>query len=126
MLARAARCSPAAFLCRRTRDQFWCHYGGVIAGIAQLDTAAAEIPYLATTLAPVRCGGSFAEPIAAAYFCFCIAALRVQAAAADAEKKSNPMRNIRIEKLVINCCVGESGDRLTRAAKVRTFGRPAR
>merc|ERR1711988_243737 len=28
------------------------------------------------------------------------------------------MRNIRIEKLVINCCVGESGDRLTRAARV--------
>ncbi len=28
------------------------------------------------------------------------------------------MRDIRIEKLVINCCVGESGDRLTRAARV--------
>ena len=28
------------------------------------------------------------------------------------------MRQIRIEKLVINCCVGETGDRLTRAAKV--------
>merc|ERR1719408_121839 len=35
-----------------------------------------------------------------------------------AEKKENPMRHIRIEKLVINCCVGESGDRLTRAARV--------
>jgi hypothetical protein len=28
------------------------------------------------------------------------------------------MKKIFIEKVVINCCVGESGDRLTRAAKV--------
>lgn len=34
------------------------------------------------------------------------------------DKSANPMRALHIEKLCINCCVGESGDRLTRAAKV--------
>ncbi|KAK5582683.1 hypothetical protein RB653_004268 [Dictyostelium firmibasis] len=33
-------------------------------------------------------------------------------------KKDNVMRGLRIEKLVLNICVGESGDRLVRAAKV--------
>jgi len=34
------------------------------------------------------------------------------------DKSESIFRQIRIEKLVINICVGEAGDRLTRAAKV--------
>jgi len=34
------------------------------------------------------------------------------------EKYDNKMREIKIEKLVLNLCTGESGDKLTKAAKV--------
>merc|ERR1739838_484598 len=37
---------------------------------------------------------------------------------AKTAKAKNPMRETRIRKLCLNICVGESGDRLTRAAKV--------
>ncbi|MEM0375661.1 MAG: 50S ribosomal protein L5 [Nitrososphaerota archaeon] len=34
------------------------------------------------------------------------------------ERKENPMRRLRIEKVVVNCSVGEAGARLERAVKI--------
>jgi large subunit ribosomal protein L11e len=36
----------------------------------------------------------------------------------DPKKTDNKMRQIRVEKLILNLCTGESGDKLTKAAKV--------
>ena len=40
------------------------------------------------------------------------------------DKSKNPMRDLRIRKLCLNICVGESGDRLTRAGKVGNSMKP--
>merc|ERR1712014_286175 len=34
------------------------------------------------------------------------------------EKWDNKMRDIKVDKLILNLCTGESGDKLTKAAKV--------
>ena len=38
-----------------------------------------------------------------------------------ADKSANPMRDVRVAKLTLNICTGESGDRLQKAAKVRLW-----
>merc|ERR1711997_352885 len=44
--------------------------------------------------------------------------VNAMAETAQTSKAKNPMRDLHIRKLCLNICVGESGDRLTRAAKV--------
>lgn len=41
-----------------------------------------------------------------------------EAAVTEVEKPENPMRRIRIEKVVVNSCIGAAGARLEKAAKI--------
>lgn len=52
------------------------------------------------------------------FFFLCFRARALDQLPKDERMEKNPNRKLRIAKLVINICVGESGDRLTRAAKV--------
>lgn len=52
------------------------------------------------------------------YFKFQPVTAAAPAKGASKDKTKNIMRDLKIRKLCLNICVGESGDRLTRAAKV--------
>jgi hypothetical protein len=68
--------------------------------------AALLLAYKADHFAPVRFIDSSTSPS------------NIETMSSQEEKAKNPMRQLKIDKMIINCCVGESGDRLTRAAKV--------
>ena len=75
------------------------------------------------SLWPPHCAGRVTNVLMSVLFRFQPAAKNADGKKIKSDKTKNVMRDLHIRKLCLNICVGESGDRLTRAAKVNALAR---